>query len=59
MRRVKIEGYVIYDENELGYGTNGSGVTSRIEDLLFNEDFSREWEFNAVSDEEVEWEDEE
>ncbi|NMF00023.1 hypothetical protein [Aneurinibacillus aneurinilyticus] len=54
MRKTKITGYVIYDENETG----GQSVASLLEDLLFNQDYPREWSFEVESDEEIEWEDE-
>ncbi|WP_190323024.1 hypothetical protein [Bacillus swezeyi] len=55
MRKVKIEGHVIYNEDELIHGTC---VTHEIDHWLFNEDFPREWSFNAVSDEEVDYDEE-
>ncbi|ARC67948.1 hypothetical protein CHCC15325_3028 [Bacillus licheniformis] len=55
MRKVKIEGYVIYNEDELIQGTC---VTHEIDHWLFNEDIPREWSFSAVSDEEVDYDEE-
>nr|WP_187354054.1 hypothetical protein [Brevibacillus laterosporus] len=52
MRKVWLSGYVIYDEDEL---LTGEEVAGRIEDLLFNEEFPREWSFSAVKDGGVEW----
>lgn len=56
MRLVEIKGYVIYDDNEMPTGLD---VVYRLENLLFNENFPREWEFTVISDKEIEWEDEE
>lgn len=56
MRKVEIRGYVIYDPNELYRpDIGGPEVCSRIENLLFNEDYPREWSFEAVSDVEVDY----
>ncbi|MBM7029851.1 hypothetical protein [Bacillus velezensis] len=56
MRKVKIEGYVLYNEDEL---IHGSCVTDEIDHWLFSQaDFPYEWMFKAVSDEEVSAEEE-
>lgn len=60
MRKVKISGFITYDERDLPKGCqNGKYVAARLEDILFQEDFTREWSFTAESDEEIEWEDKE
>ncbi|GAA0840563.1 hypothetical protein GCM10008915_36370 [Bifidobacterium pullorum subsp. gallinarum] len=55
MRKVEIRGYVIYDPEEIA---SGDLICGRIEDLLFNEDYPREWSFESVSDAEVVYEEE-
>ncbi|QOT13708.1 hypothetical protein JNUCC32_31415 (plasmid) [Paenibacillus sp. JNUCC32] len=50
MRKVEIRGYVVYDPEEVA---SGDLICGRIEDMLFNEDYPREWSFEAVSDTEV------
>lgn len=60
MRKVKITGYIIYDETYFPTGhQNGESVAAYLEAILFNEEFTREWSFSAEYDEEIEWEDEE
>ena len=56
MRKVKIEGYVVYRAAE---AENGEGVIAKIDHSLFNEEFPVEWLLEVVSDEEIDWEDEE
>lgn len=61
MRKVKITGYVIYDDLEEIYGDSridGETIAGIIEDRLFQEDFPREWSFEVESDEEVDWKEE-
>lgn len=56
MRKVEIRGYVVYDPEEVRWGNrDGQAVCARIEDVLFNEDFPREWSFKPVSDTEVDY----
>lgn len=56
IRKVEIRGYVIYDPDEVNHGENGAGVCASIEHVLFNEEYPREWSFEPLSDEPVEWE---
>jgi hypothetical protein len=56
MRKVKFTGYIIFDEEELQHRENMIG---QLDHELFNVDGVREWEFEEISNEEVEWEDEE
>jgi hypothetical protein len=58
MRKVRITGYVVYDEDEIPQGCSGEYIANKIADLLFQEDFPREWEFHTESDEEIEWDEE-
>ncbi|MFA1509955.1 hypothetical protein ACDN41_12065 [Priestia aryabhattai] len=58
MRKVKIEGYVIFDEEELQHKTN---IIGQIDHELFNVDGVYQWGFKEISNEESDynWEDEE
>lgn len=56
MRKVKLEGWVIFDENELQYGQD---MASQVEHELYNVEGVREWSFKEISNEEIECEEEE
>lgn len=55
MRKVKFEGWIIFDEEELSHGSN---VVAQVEHELFNVDGVMEWEFNELENEDVEYEEE-
>lgn len=56
MRKVKFEGWIIFDEEENSYGNN---IVAQIGHELFNVDGVMEWEFTELENEEVEYEEEE
>lgn len=53
MRRVKFEGWVIFDETEMQHKTNMIG---QIDHELFNVEGVVEWELKEISNEEIEYE---
>lgn len=55
MRKVKFEGWIIFDEEENSYGNN---IIAQIEHELFNVDGVMEWEFNELENKETEYEEE-
>jgi hypothetical protein len=56
MRKVKFEGWAIFDEDELQHG---SDIVGQIDHELFNVEGMREWCIAEVSNEEVDYEEEE
>lgn len=55
MRKVKFEGWIIFDEEENSYGNN---IAAQIGHELFNVDGVMEWEFTELENKEVEYEEE-
>lgn len=53
MRKVKFEGWIIFDEDELQHGTN---IVGQIDHELFNVEGVVEWDINEISNEEIEYE---
>lgn len=56
MRKVKFEGWIIFDEEENSYGNN---IVAQIGHELFNVDGVMKWEFTELENEEIEYEEEE
>lgn len=56
MRKVEIKGWIIFDEEELQHRTN---MVGQIDHELFNVEGVREWNLEEVSNEEIEYEEEE
>jgi hypothetical protein len=56
MRKVEIKGWIIFDEEELQHRTN---MVGQIDHELFNVEGVREWCLEEVSNEEIEFEEDE
>jgi hypothetical protein len=56
MRKVEIKGWIIFDEEELQHRTN---MVGQIDHELFNVEGVREWCLEEVSNEEIEYEEDE
>lgn len=55
MRKVFLQGYVIFDDEELQHGTD---IVAQIDHELFNVDGVREWCLEELSNEEIEYDEE-
>jgi hypothetical protein len=55
MRKVLFRGYIIFDEEELQHGTNMIG---QLDHELFNLEGVKEWSFEEMGNDEVEWDEE-
>jgi hypothetical protein len=55
LRKVKFEGWIIFDENECQHGTN---MVGQVDHELFNVEGVVEWLINEISNEEIEYESE-
>lgn len=56
MRKVEFKGWIIFDEDECNHGTNMIG---QVDHELFNVEGVREWSIDELSNEEIEYEEDE
>lgn len=55
MRKVEFKGWIIFDEEECNHGSN---MVGQIDHELFNLDGVSTWELTEISNEEIEYEEE-